>query len=59
MTEIEKYSEQIKQALAAIKNLKSQLQAEKNKQHEPIAIIGMSIFSIFIKENILKEKNDK
>ncbi len=43
MTEIEKYSEQIKQALAAIKNLKSQLQAEKNKQHEPIAIIGMAM----------------
>ncbi|MEZ5036041.1 MAG: SDR family NAD(P)-dependent oxidoreductase [Chitinophagales bacterium] len=43
MTDTEKYSEQIKQALSAIKNLKAQLTIERNKHSEPIAIIGMAM----------------
>ena len=42
MTDQEKYAAQIKQALTAIKDLKSQLQQERNKQHEPIAVVGMA-----------------
>lgn len=43
MSESEKYAEQIKQALSAIKSLKAQLAAEQKKQHEPIAIVGMAM----------------
>lgn len=43
MTDTEKYSEQIKQALVAIRNLKAQLEVEKNKHNEPIAIVGMAM----------------
>ena len=43
MPESEKYAEQIKQALSAIKSLKAQLVAEQKKLHEPIAIVGMAM----------------
>ena len=43
MTDTEKYSEQIKQALTAIKSLKAQLEAEKNKYAEPVAVVGMAM----------------
>lgn len=42
MNDQEKYAQQIKQALQAIKDLKNQLQEERNKTQEPIAIVGMA-----------------
>lgn len=41
--EKERLQQQLKDALVAIKKLKSGLQEEKNKKHEPIAIIGMAM----------------
>ncbi len=35
--------QQLKDALVAIKKLKSNLQSEKEKKHEPIAVIGMAM----------------
>lgn len=41
--EKERLQQQLKDALVAIKKLKSGLIAEKNKKHEPIAVIGMAM----------------
>ncbi len=41
--EKERLQQQLKDALVAIKKLKSGLISEKNKKHEPIAVIGMAM----------------
>jgi acyl transferase domain-containing protein/acyl carrier protein len=41
--EKERLQQQLKDALVAIKKLKTGLLAEKNKKHEPIAVIGMAM----------------
>jgi acyl transferase domain-containing protein/acyl carrier protein len=41
--EKEKLQQQVRDALVAIKKLKSKLQEEQYKRHEPIAIIGMAM----------------
>lgn len=43
MNDQEKLMQQLKEALIAIKKLKSDLAAEKYKHHEPIAIVGMAM----------------
>ncbi len=43
MSDQEKLIQQLKDALVAIKKLKADLATERYKQHEPIAIIGMSM----------------
>ena len=41
--EKERLQQQLKDALVAIKKLKTGLISEKNKKHEPIAVIGMAM----------------
>jgi len=41
--EKERLQQQLKDALVAIKKLKSNLQDEKSKRHEPVAVIGMAM----------------
>ena len=43
MQDQEKLMQQLKDAVVAIKKLKADLQAEREKDHEPVAIIGMAM----------------